>query len=228
MSGDVTEISGAANVAPVDTSSDSIDLDSALAEYDNVAPEHRPQTDGEKLPASLYTDVVRQHDANTAAAKEAEKFGEMTKTVTDIEHRFLAREAKLAEAIRADQDRTDFGKVVKYATETIDELKMLPDDYAVNYLRNEAMTNAALAQAWKERHDSPEAQARFNSQVDRALKSLAHGVSRLPDRDVTEDVRAVSEFMRRGRGTPAEARTPSYHAMTENEFAAEKAKFMER
>ena len=119
--------------------------------------------------------------------------------------------------------RADFSRVLDYAKNELEGAN-IPDDYVEDKLIAEYRKNPEFANAWEQRRESAEAEARFNrvvTQVVKAMEKKARAVPRY-DRDATEDREAVTAAVRGASAKAPPEKPPDFSRMSPAEFDAAK------
>jgi hypothetical protein len=93
------------------------------------------------------------------------------------------------------------------------------------YINARADEDPRLAKAWVDRHANPKA---FNRVVEQIGREFRQKLSKLPDKQATEDREAVTAAVR-GASTPASpASSPDFGRMSDAEFLKEKDRMFGR
>lgn len=122
------------------------------------------------------------------------------------------------------QETADYQSLLKEAHQYL-KGAAVTEDYADRYLRSEYELNPEVKNAWDQRYDSAEAKARCDRTLKRTLNNMAKAVSRIPDRQATEDREAVTAAVRSASTKAPEGKAPDYGRMTDRDLSKEWGKY---
>lgn len=116
--------------------------------------------------------------------------------------------------------RQDMGKLVEAVRGDLDP-NIFDSDTVEAWIDGQARKDSRLTQAWLNRHNNPQQFERVKVELG---KSFAKKFSKLPDRQVTDDVSAVTAAVRGASTRAPESKAPDFSKMSPSEFEAAKEK----
>lgn len=197
------------------------DLDSLLQQFDNEkAGVGRQPAETPQEPSSEST--VPEHPAASRLNEDeihrlALQAGQDRALIED-----LLRTQHFNEMRR--QETADYGSLLKEANQYL-KGAAVTEDYADRYLRSEYELNPEVKQAWDQRYDSAEAKSHCDRVLKKTLTTMAKAVSRIPDRQATEDRELVAAAVRGTGRVAAPDAAPNYSRMSSKELEKEWEKF---
>jgi hypothetical protein len=193
-----------ANSAPSPAEPDP--LDALLAEFDREAgsrpapeqPQPQQQADPLRAPSQghEYQQRAEQAERALAEANHREFWREHHEAATRLEEE---AQRKLAEAFED-----------------------VPEDFAKDQIALAAIRDPALLNAWFQQGQNPVAWKVAHKQL---MRELHKKLESRPDREVTEDIAAVTHAVRSAGGPVAAEPPPDLSRMTENEFRQYRSQF---
>lgn len=210
------------------------DLDGLLAEYDRGAttkpaaePPSAPaaQSPPAEIAESFSQRILRKAQEREARLRDAvrpkESAAEQTKhndRLSQLEEFAAGIEAERSAAREKEEAQKVFDQAAQIAGEVA---PWLPGEMAKAWLLNEVATDGDLAQAWSERHNSPEHALIAERRINRALQKLRSYAKSLPDPKATDDRSLVTAAVRGAAVKPPPERPPNYNSMSDAEFDRE-------
>ena len=210
------------------------DTDTLLSDFDNGSASVRPdagvtpQAPAVEPPPLSFTDRLLQkaaeRDQRLADARKPK--GPEAAPQNTAEREELQQLRTWAEGIEAERmaerERVEAQEVFDRSGEVVQEIApWLPGDYARTWFINEAMTDPVLADAWENRHASPEAAGIAQRQIDRSMRKLGKHLRGLPDPVATDDRAVVTAAMRGASGRAPPEAPPNYSSMSDADFNRE-------
>lgn len=203
------------------------ELDGLLREFDSGSGQQPHAPTGDSANASFaerLTALAAERDRRLAEHLSQAR-GDTDESVVDRSDR-LAQLEQFAAGIEQERwvqrEQADAQQVFARGTELLQEnAPWLPGDYATSWLRNEYQTADGLADAWDNRHASPEHAAAAKREIHRALKRFNAHLRSLPDPAATGAREIVSASVRGAALDKAPKPAPlSFDGMSDHDFAA--------
>lgn len=211
--------------APTDT-----DVDNLLAEFDtsggsSSAGGAGKQPAAAEIPESFSQRLLRKAIEREARLRDAVRPKEPAQDQAQQNDRLSQLEefaASIESERSAAREKEEAQKVFDQAAQIASEVApWLPSEMAKAWMLNEVATNGDLAQAWSERHASPEHALIAERRISRTLQKFRSYAKSLPDPKASNDRELVTFAVKGANGKPPPERPPNYNAMSDSEFDRE-------
>src|SRR5262249_25158050 len=197
------------------------DLESLLSEFTReTAPKEAPKTEQQRTPQkTLDQAAFADPNAFREYMELSSETGALRQRVGEIGGIVHAMNA---EALRQ-RDISAFDGIVGKADKLLQESGLaMGDEWARRWLIAEAQLNPALAQAFDQRHQSPD---RFARQEKKVMERLLKAAKSQPDPEATANRMAVAAAVRGTTGKVPEEKPIRYGDLTDAEFKKELRKY---
>jgi hypothetical protein len=199
-----------------DTQTEQTAVDATNTTAQPVVAEPNAQTSGatDDLDA-----LLRQYETETAAPTAAPQSKPEQAGTDDL--KVIAEEFR---AMRTERQQEVFNRDMSATVAKVRgdlDPEIFGDTLVKAYINARADEDSRLAKAWVERNANPKA---FNRVVEQLGREFRQKLSKLPDRQATEDREAVTAAVRGASTRAPESQAPNYSKMSDHELQAEKDK----